>query len=133
MTVSIINNDPSHGCRLGKPVLTFQLYFVKLVLWDNEEGKGQSVYTLCEEVNVKTLGLACRQTFPPSTHTPLGGPPMNQSLQWSGVHHMILLVHRCRLLLETCGATERSLFLESGLLLLGAEVSRCIQKSPSRY
>lgn len=76
ITVFIINNDPFLGSRLGNPVLTFPLYFVKLVLWDVGEGKGQGMCTLCKEIRVETSGSGVQQTFfLPPTNTLLGGPP----------------------------------------------------------
>lgn len=55
---------------------------------------------------------------------------MNQNLWGSGLHHMTILVHGCRLLLETCGGTERSSLLESGLWIEPRTGSRSFQKYP---
>lgn len=62
-------------------------------------------------------------------HSP-GETPMNQNLQGSGLHHMTILVHGCRLLLETCRVTEKSSLLESGLWIEPCTGSRSFQKYP---
>lgn len=71
ITVFIINNDPFHGSRLGNCVLTFTLYFVKLVLWDCGRKGSNGYCTLCKEVRVKMPRSGVQQTLsPPSTQVP---------------------------------------------------------------